>query len=57
MVYKQWNFVVLIVILIFYGIGNSVAENLTATGTVFLDANGNQVKDEQREGVVWGSRL
>ena len=51
MVYKQWNFVVLIAILIFYSIGNSVSANSTATGTVFLDANGNQVKDDNEEGL------
>ena len=51
MVYKRWNFAVLIVSLIFYGIGNSVAENLTATGTVFLDTNGNLVKDDNEKGV------
>ena len=51
MIYKQWNFVVLIVILIFYGIGNSVAENSTATGTVFLDTNRNQMKDDNEKGL------
>ena len=51
MIYKQWNFVVLMVILIFYLIGNSVAANLTATGTVFLDTNGNQVKDDNEKGL------
>ncbi len=51
MVYKKWNFVVLIVILIFYGIGNGVAENSTATGTVFLDTNENQVKDDNEKGL------
>ena len=51
MIYKQWNFVVLIVILIFYSIGNSVAADSTATGTVFLDTNGNQVKDDNEKGL------
>ncbi len=51
MVYKQWNFAVLTVILIFYGIGNSIAANSTATGIVFLDANGNQMKDENEKGL------
>ena len=51
MIYKQWNFTVLIAILIFYSIGNSVAANLTATGTVFLDTNGNQVMDDNEKGL------
>ena len=51
MVYKQWNFLVLSVILVFYAIGNSVAANSTATGTVFLDTNGNQVKDDNEKGL------
>ena len=51
MIYKQWNFAVLIVILIFYGIGSSVAADSTATGTVFLDTNGNQVKDDNEKGL------
>ena len=51
MVYKQWNFSVLIVILIFCGVGNSVAADSTATGTVFLDTNGNQVKDDNEKGL------
>ena len=51
MVYKQWNFAALIVSLIFYSIGNSVAANLTATGTVFLDTNGNQMKDDNEKGL------
>lgn len=51
MVYKQWNFTVLIVILVFYAIGNSVGADLTATGTVFLDTNGNQVKDNDEKGL------
>ena len=51
MVYKQWNFAVLIAILVFYSIGNDVRANSTATGTVFFDANGNQVKDDNEKGV------
>ncbi len=51
MIYKQWRFVVLSVILVFYAIGNSVAANSTATGTVFLDTNGNQVKDDNEKGL------
>ena len=51
MVYKQWNFAVLIVILIFYCSGNSVEANSTATGTVFLDINKNQVKDDNEKGL------
>ena len=51
MVYKQWNLVVLVVTLIFYSIGNCVAANLTATGTVFLDTNENQVKDDNEKGL------
>ncbi len=52
MVYKQWNFAVLIVILIFYWVGNSVAaKNTTATGTVFLDTNKNRVKDDNEKGL------
>ena len=51
MVYKQWNFAVLIVTLIFYWIGNSVAADSTATGTVFLDTNRNQVKDDNEKGL------
>ena len=51
MVYKQWNFAVLIAILIFYAVGDGVAENSTATGTVFLDTNGNQVKDDNEKGL------
>ncbi len=51
MVFKQWRFAVLIVIMFFCWIGNSVAANSTATGTVFLDTNGNQVKDDNEEGL------
>jgi len=51
MVYKQWYFVVLMSILIFYGIGNCMAENSTAIGTVFLDSNGNQLKDDNESGL------
>ena len=51
MVYKQWNLAVLIVVLIFYWIGNSVAANSTATGTVFLDTNRNQMKDNNEKGL------
>ena len=51
MIYKQWNFAVLIVISIFYCVGYSIAENSTATGTVFLDTNGNHVMDDNEEGV------
>ena len=51
MIYKQWNFSVLIVILIFYWIGNSVEANSTATGTVFLDTNRNQMKDNNEKGL------
>ena len=51
MVYKQWNFAVLIVILIFFWIGNSVAANAIATGTVFLDTNRNQAKDDNEKGL------
>ena len=51
MVYKQWNFSVLIVILVFYWIGNSVEANSTATGTVFLDTNRNQMKDNNEKGL------
>ena len=51
MVYKQWNLVVLIIISIFYCIGNSVDANQIATGTVFLDTNGNQVLDDNEKGL------
>lgn len=51
MVYKQCNFVILIVILIFYCVGNSVGANSTATGTVFLDSNNNRVKDVDEKGL------
>ncbi len=51
MVYKQRRFVVLSVILVFSSIGNTVAANLTATGTVFLDTNGNQVMDDNEKGL------
>ncbi len=51
MIYKQWNCVVLIATLIFYWIGNGIAANSTATGTVFLDTNGNQVKDDNEKGL------
>ena len=51
MIYKQWNLRVLIVILIFSWIGNSVGAGTTATGTVFLDTNRNQVKDDNEKGL------
>ncbi len=51
MIYKQWNFAVLIVISIFFAVGNGIAANSTATGTVFLDTNGNQVKDDNEKGL------
>ena len=51
MVYKQWNFAVLIGILIFCSTGSSIAANSIATGVVFLDTNKNQVKDENEKGV------
>ena len=51
MVHKQWNVAVLIAILIFYCVGNSIAANSTATGTVFLDTNRNQAKDENEKGL------
>ena len=57
MAYQQWNLVVLIVILIFYAVGSSIAANSTATGTVFLDTNGNQVRDDNEPGLPGGSRL
>ena len=51
MKYKQWNYAVLIVIWIFYSVGNSIAENSIASGTVFLDTNGNQVMDDNEKGL------
>ncbi len=51
MIYKQWNFAVLIVISIFFSVGNGIAANSTATGTVFLDTNGSQVKDDNEKGL------
>ena len=51
MFHKQWNCVVLIATLIFCWIGNGTAANSTATGTVFLDTNGNQVKDDTEKGL------
>ena len=51
MIYKQWRSMVLIVVSLFYFIGNSAAANSTATGTVFLDTNGNQVKDDNEKGL------
>ena len=51
MIYKQWNFAVLIVISIFFAVGNGIAANSTATGTVFLDTNGNEVKDDNENGL------
>ena len=49
--YKQWNLAILIVVSIFFYVGNSIAENSTATGTVFLDTNGNQVMDDNEKGL------
>ena len=51
MVYKQQSSTILIAVLIFYLIGNGVAADSTATGTVFLDTNGNQVKDDNEKGM------
>ena len=51
MLYKHWRFVVLCLILIFCCFGNSVIANSTATGTVFLDTNDNQVKDDNEKGL------
>ena len=51
MIYKQWRSMVLIVVSLFYFIGNSAAANSTATGTVFLDTNRNQVKDDNEKGL------
>ena len=51
MVYKQWNLAVLVAVLFLCLIGSSVAADLTATGTVFLDANNNQVKDDNEKGL------
>lgn len=52
MVYQRCRFSFLLVLLMFYWIGNSVAVNLTATGTVFLDSNRNQVKDANEKGLA-----
>ena len=51
MIYRQWYFTLLLVILISLWIGNSVAANSTATGTVFLDTNRNQVMDDNEKGL------
>ncbi|MDE0316751.1 MAG: calcineurin-like phosphoesterase family protein [Candidatus Poribacteria bacterium] len=51
MVYKQWNVTVLIGILIFSWIGISIAADSTATGTVFLDTNKNEIKDDNEKGL------
>ena len=41
MVYKQWYFAALVAISIFCCVENGITANSTATGTVFLDTNGN----------------
>ena len=51
MICRQWYFTLLLVILISLWIGNSVPANSTATGTVFLDTNRNQVMDDNEKGV------
>ena len=51
MICRHCYFTVLLVILISLWIGNSIAADSTATGTVFLDTNGNQVMDDSEEGL------
>ncbi len=51
MVYKQWNYTIIIVILITILNGNSFSENSAASGTVFLDTNRNQVMDNNEKGL------
>ena len=52
MIYKQSNFLVLSVILLISSIGINVdAHMASATGTVYLDSNNNQVQDNNEKGL------
>ncbi len=52
MINKRCNFSVIFVIFLLYCLGNSVEAHIaTATGTVFLDTNNNQVKDNDEKGL------
>ena len=52
MIYKRWKISFLIGILTFCWIVDSVADNSTASGTVFLDSNRNQMKDDNEKGLA-----
>ena len=52
MIFKQYNLTALIAILLTYCIVISVdAHSAAATGTVFLDTNNNQIKDDNEKGL------
>ena len=52
MINKRCNFSVIFVIFLLYCLGNSVEAHIaTATGTVFLDTNRNQIKDNNEKGL------
>ncbi len=51
MIYRHCYFTVFLIILISLWIRYSDAVDSTATGTVFLDTNGNQVMDDSEEGL------